>query len=194
MSTPAKPEAPPPAYTSASPELPDSPAAAQLRADGHALLAALQRFNTTLRAQGVGLTEEERRSGVGKLHTDEAPQLARVARYAAEHPGLVKGLAAKDGGADMQSFETDLLLDHLSVHQTARDLLAAFDRESDALHSLLGDLAIHRGALARPPLLAAYRTFATLAQHDLDVRAALQPVIEFFERASGRSSTPKAEG
>ena len=26
MSTPAKPEAPPPAYTSASPELPDSPA------------------------------------------------------------------------------------------------------------------------------------------------------------------------
>lgn len=175
-------EAQSPAFTAAAPELPDSAAAAQLRQDGHALLAALQRFNATLRAQSVGLTDEERRAGTGKLHTHEAPQLARIAHFAAANPALVKGLAAKDGGTDMNTFETDTLLDHLSVHQAARDLLSAFDAESDALHRLLGDLAIHRGALARPPLLAAYRTFATLAQHDLDVRAAIQPVLDFYDR------------
>ena len=76
-------EAQSPAFTAAAPELPDSAAAAQLRQDGHALLAALQRFNATLRAQSVGLTDDERRAGTGKLHTHEAPQLARIAHFAA---------------------------------------------------------------------------------------------------------------
>ena len=163
--------------------LPETPAAAQLRRDGHALLAALAQFNTTLRAQSVALTDEERRSGVGKLLANEASQLAIVARYAADHPELVKGLAAKDGGQDPSRFEAEVLLDHLSVHQAARDVVAAFDKESDALHTLLGDLAIHRGALARPPLLAAYRVFATLAEHDVDVRHALRSVQEFYDRS-----------
>lgn len=66
-------EAPLPIYTQASPDLPDSPAAARLRQDGYALIAALVQFNTTLRAHSVGLTDEERRGGMGKLHAQEAP-------------------------------------------------------------------------------------------------------------------------
>ena len=173
--------------------LPITDAAAQLQQDGDALLAALARFNDTLRAQSVALTDEERRSGVGKLLHGEAVQLAFVARYAAERPELVKGLAAKDGGADLQSFETEALLDHLSVHHTARKILDGFDRESAALHSLLGDVAIHRGALARPPLLAAYRVFATLAEHDVDVRHAIRSVREFYDRpAAARAAADKS--
>ena len=186
MSKPETPPTPPPALTTASPDLPDTPTARAIRDAGHALLAALQHYNEVLRPLGVGLTDEQRRSGVGKLYDREAPQLAKVAHFAAANPALVKGLAAKDGGTDMNTFETAVLLDHLSVHQAARDITAAFDAQSASLHELLGDLAIHRGALARPPLLAAYKLFGAIAEHDLDVRGALKSVIDFYDRGKSK--------
>lgn len=185
-----------PEFTRAPRELPDSPAAAQLRAQGHALLAAMSAFNDKIRSLSVRLTDKERASGVGKLRHGEAAELAAVAQYAKDHPALVKGLTAKDGGVDPRSFEADGLLDQLSVHQAARDITTAFDAESAALHTLLGDLAIHQGALARPPLLKAYRIFATLAQHDPDIERALHSVIEFYQSnggAPGSSSDASSE-
>lgn len=163
--------------------LPETPATEALKRAGHALLASLAQFNDALRAQSVALTDEERRSGVGKLLNGEAAELALVARYALERPELVKGIGAKDGGSDVNSFEAEALLEHLSLHHAARELIERFDQESAALHTLLGDLAIHRGALARPPLLAAYRVFATLAEHDVDVRHAIRSVRDFYDRA-----------
>jgi len=177
-----------PAFTRPRPELPETSASGALRDAGHAFLAALQHFNAVLGAQSVGLTDDERRSGMGKLHTDEAPQLGIVARFAADNPAMVKGLAAKDGGVDPNTFESDVLLDHLAVHQTARDLLTAFDAEIADLRSLLGDLAIYRGALARPPLLAAYRLLSAHAEHDRSIRTAIRSVQEFYDR------TPRAKG
>lgn len=160
-----------------------------LEAAGRELIAALQRFNAVIRPMAVKLSDEERRSGVGKLLDGEAAQLVKVARVALDNPSLVKGFAAKDGGIDPKVFEGEHLANHLAVHEVARGLLRQFEHESGELSALLGDLAIHRGTLARPVLLGAYRLFATMAEHDADVRNALASVLDFFDHPLRR--TPK---
>ena len=50
----------------------------------------------------------------------------------------------------------------------------------------------HRGVLARPVLLNAYKLFAQIAQNDTAVHSALKSVIEFFSRPQGASNTGAA--
>ena len=160
-----------------------------LRTAGRDVIDSLKRLNGVLRPLAVKLDADERKSGVGKLLKGEAAELLKVARFAMANPALVKGFAAKDGGVDPKVFEGDLLAGHLAVHEAARTLRDAVEEESREMLSLLGDLAIHRGVLARPVLLNAYKLFAQIAQNDTAVHSALKSVIEFFSRPQGASNT-----
>jgi hypothetical protein len=176
--------------TTADPDgFPETPEVKTLRAAGREVIESLQRLNAVLRPLAVKLDADERKSGVGKLLRGEAEELLKVARFAMANPALVKGFAAKDGGVDPQVFEGDTLAGHLAVHEAARSLRDAVESESREVLSLLGDLAIHRGVLARPVLLGVYKLFAQLAQNDTVVHGALKSVIEFFSRPSSGSST-----
>ena len=168
---------------------PETPEVATLRSAGRGAVAALKQLNEQLRPLAVKLNDEERRSGVGKLLRGEAAELLKVARYAMHNPALVKGFAGKDGGVDPKVFEGDLLAAHLAVHEAARSLRDEIETETKEMLSLLGDLAIHRGVLARPVLLGVYKLFAQVAQNDTAVHGALKSVFDFFDRpAGGRSA------
>lgn len=164
---------------------PETPEVATLRSAGQDVVAALKKLNEQLRPLAVRLNDEERRSGMGKLLRGEAAELLKVARYAMNNPALVKGFAGKDGGVDPRVFEGDRLAAHLAVHEAARALRDQVETETKEMLSLLGDLAIHRGVLARPVLLAVYKLFAQVAQNDTAVHGALKSVFEFFDRPAG---------
>jgi len=177
-SNPKHPEADPPTAT----DLPETDASRAIRRLSGEIVGSLQQYFTQLAALAVRLTPDERQSGTGKLLDGEAVQLARVAQVAAARPEFVVGLAAKDGGIDPSTFETDALLDHLAVHVAARDAARAITAEAANLAKLMGDVAIHRGAQARTPLLAAYKVLSAVAAHDPVVANAIRGVQEFFER------------
>jgi hypothetical protein len=165
---------------------PETAEVATLRSAGREVLTALRQLNERLRPLAVKLNDEERRSGVGKLLKGEAAELLKVARYAMDNPALVKGFAGKDGGVDPKVFEGDALAAHLAVHEAARSLRDEVEVETKEMLSLLGDLAIHRGVLARPVLLGVYKLFAQVAQDDTAVHGALKSVFEFFDRPAGK--------
>ncbi len=174
--------------------LPETKEVATLREAGREAVEALKRLNELLRPLSVKLNADERKSGVGKMLKGEAEQLVKVARYAMQNPELVKGFAAKDGGADLAVFEGDVLASHLATHEAARELREEIEGHTQEMLSLLGDLAIHRGLLARPVLLKVYRVFAEVAQNDAAVYSAIRSVIEFFDKpsrdAKGAEETP----
>lgn len=172
--------------------LPETKEVAELRAAGREAIEALKRLNDLLRPLSVKLNADERKSGVGKMLKGEAEQLVKVARYAMKHPELVKGFAAKDGGADLAVFEGDLLAAHLATHEAARSLREEIEGHTQEMLSLLGDLAIHRGLLARPVLLKVYKVFAQVAQNDAGVYSAIRSVIEFFDRPSRDAKADEA--
>lgn len=181
-----------PAEAHAEEGLPETKEVAELRAAGREAIEALKRLNDLLRPLSVKLNAEERKSGVGKMLKGEAEQLVKVARYAMKHPELVKGFAAKDGGADLAVFEGDLLAAHLATHEAARALREEIEGHTQEMLSLLGDLAIHRGLLARPVLLKVYKVFAQVAQNDAGVYSAIRSVIEFFDRPSRDAKADEA--
>lgn len=172
---------------------PETPEVKALRTAGAEVVAALKKLNESLRPLAVKLNDDERKSGVGKLLRGEAAELVKVARYAIEHPELVKGFVAKDGGVDPKAFEGDLLAGHLSLHEAARSLRDEVENETKEMLSMLGDLSIHRGLLARPVLLKVYKLFAQIAQDDSAVHGALKSVIEFFDRPSSARSDDAAD-
>lgn len=163
---------------------PETPEVAALRTAGKEVVAALKKLNEQLRPLSVKLNDDERKSGLGKLLKGEAEQLLKVARYAVKNPELVKGFAGKDGGVDPKAFEGDALAAHLSLHEVARSVREEVESETKEMLSMLGDLAIHRGLLARPVLLGAYKLFAQLAQNDSGVQGALKSVVDFFDKPS----------
>lgn len=176
------PDESPPSPVSPAPALPDTDATRAIRATATEVIGALQRHYAALAAGGVRLTDDERRSGTGKLLDGEADVLAQVAAVAADHPSLVVGLAAKDGGTNPHVFEADALRAHLAVHVTARDASRAIAREADALYSLLSDLSLYHGAQARGPILAAYKVLSAVADHDPNLAHALRQARAFFDR------------
>lgn len=131
--------------------LPETEASRAIRSTVAEVIGTLQRLHATLAVEAGRLTEEERRSGQGKLLDGEAAVLAQVAHAAADNPALLKGLAAKDGGVDPARFEGDALLAHLALHVAARDAARALAAEAAALHTLLSDRALYHGAQARGP-------------------------------------------
>ena len=162
--------------------LPETEASRAIRSTVAEVIGTLQRLHATLAVEAGRLTEEERRSGQGKLLDGEAAVLAQVAHAAADNPALLKGLAAKDGGVDPARFEGDALLAHLALHVAARDAARAVAAEAAALHTLLSDRALYHGAQARGPLLAAYKVLSAVAQHDPGLAKSIAPVRDFFDR------------
>ena len=112
--------------------LPETEASRAIRSTVAEVIGTLQRLHATLAVEAGRLTEEERRSGQGKLLDGEAAVLAQVAHAAADNPALLKGLAAKDGGVDPARFEGDALLAHLALHVAARDAARALAAEAAA--------------------------------------------------------------
>jgi hypothetical protein len=83
---------------------------------------------------------------------------------------------------------------HLAVHEAARALRDEVETETKEMLSLLGDLAIHRGVLARPVLLGVYKLFAQVAQNDTAVHGALKSVFEFFDRPAAARGADGGDG
>ncbi len=163
-------------------DLPETEASRAIRGSVAEVIGTLQRLHAALAVGAGRLTKDERRSGEGKLLDGEAAVLAQVARVAADHPALMKGLAAKDNGIDPAVFEGDALRAHLALHVAARDATRAIAKEAASLHTLLSDLSLYHGAQARGPLLAAYKLLSAVAVHDPSLAKSIDPVREFFDR------------
>lgn len=186
MDLPANPKHPDPAVP--KDDLPETDASRAIRGSVAEVIGTLQRLHAAL-AVGVGrLTDDERRSGQGKLLDGEAAVLAQIAQVAANQPAFMAGLAAKDGGVDPSVFEGDALRAHLALHVAARDATRAIAKEAAALHTLLSDLSLYHGAQARRPLLAAYKLLAAVALHDPSLAKSIAPVREFFDRPARTGS------
>ena len=132
----------------------------------------------------VTLTEAERRHSEGKLRDGESGALDAVIDVAEAHPAYFTSLADKDGGIDPNSFETELLRDHLARRRILGEIVAV----GEQLSGPIGDTMLALGQRVRPVLLSAYHIAKSIAASDGNVRTRLAPALDFYGKIARRAA------
>jgi hypothetical protein len=137
----------------------------------------------------TSMPEPDRRHSNGRLRDGEPAALGRVLDVAARWPRYFTVLADLDEGHDPEQFETAVLRERLE----RRNLLSDLGGRIEPLARKIDDSVLQLGEMTRPVILAAYQIAKSIATHDMDLRAVLAPVLDFYGRPGRRAAQTRTE-
>ncbi|MFO0649435.1 MAG: hypothetical protein U0326_24555 [Polyangiales bacterium] len=134
-------------------------------------------------------TSDDRTHSEGRFRNEGEESALRAVLATIEHdPASFRVLAAKDNGRDPKRVETDLLLARLN----RRAVLVRIASKLVPLAQKCEDTVLAQGELCKPVLSAAYQIARPLADHDAEIRTALQPAIDYYGAIGRKAAATRA--
>lgn len=152
------------------------------------LVASVAQVGAAVDALGLpALTDEERRTAIGKLRAGEADAMVAIFDAMDAFPGVFAPLAAKDGGVDPNKLETEpareALADSQSLGPLADELQTVAARVADAVLAL--------ATQAKEVSVPAYAIGKAGAASDAKLRKAMAPALDFYGRPAAKRVAKK---